>query len=264
MDWISSPFGVGVFAVLILTWLIAVIVYYVRAFEESTWLGLLIFFFPPAGLYFLIRHWRRALGPWCVAVVSGGVAALLAVSLVNNNGIGSNGRGGTKGLGVKGELAHARMQMMNVEESIARQQAEIQTEYERLIEQRAALDEKDSAVVEAFNAATRRYEANRAELAQEREKLVAMQVRVERLMKEEAELAPTVVMYTTSRCPACRMAKQWCQDNGVPYQERDIERSRQAYNEYQARGAGGVPLIVINGKVSRGFNRFWMQEQLGR
>lgn len=66
--------------------------------------------------------------------------------------------------------------------------------------------------------------------------------------------APRITLYSTRRCPHCRQAKQWLQEQGLRFQEFDIERNARASREFQRLGARGVPVLVINGKRLDGFD----------
>lgn len=70
--------------------------------------------------------------------------------------------------------------------------------------------------------------------------------------------ANTVTMYMTDWCGYCKKAKKYFIKNQISFIEKNIETSREAKREHKALGGGGIPLIVLNGKKSRGFsaNRF--------
>jgi len=79
----------------------------------------------------------------------------------------------------------------------------------------------------------------------------------------------TVVMYATSWCPACRAARLWLTENGIPFVEKDIEKDPAAAAELmqRARTAGlstsGVPVISVHGKLLQGFDPARIQSLLG-
>ncbi|MES9881712.1 MAG: glutaredoxin family protein [Sedimenticola sp.] len=64
-----------------------------------------------------------------------------------------------------------------------------------------------------------------------------------------------VVMYGASWCSYCAKARRLFDRVEVPYIEYDIEKSETAKAEYDALGGGGIPLIVINKTVIRGYDR---------
>jgi glutaredoxin len=63
-----------------------------------------------------------------------------------------------------------------------------------------------------------------------------------------------VVMYSTSTCPYCIKAKRYFRKNNIPFEERDINKSKQARREFKELGGRGVPLILVGSKQMRGFS----------
>ncbi len=64
-----------------------------------------------------------------------------------------------------------------------------------------------------------------------------------------------VVLYATSGCGYCRKARELLRSRGVAFVEHDIERSAEGRHQYEALKGHGVPLLVINGTVIRGYNQ---------
>lgn len=85
-----------------------------------------------------------------------------------------------------------------------------------------------------------------------------MQGAKNRYWKEQAEKAKLekqkVVMYSTQWCGYCNKARRYFKRNNIPYKEFDIEKNYSAKVDYQRLGGKGVPLIVMGGKVMRGFS----------
>ena len=77
------------------------------------------------------------------------------------------------------------------------------------------------------------------------------------------KLNKKVVMYSTSWCPVCKTAKQFFQQNGVDFVEKDIEKSTSAEQEYKRLGGNGVPLIVVGDNTMSGFSEGHMRSLLG-
>lgn len=73
--------------------------------------------------------------------------------------------------------------------------------------------------------------------------------------RAELALRSRIVIYTTDWCPVCKKAKAYLAELGVPYVERDIEKSPLAREEFDRRfGRGaGVPVLDVGGTVLRGF-----------
>jgi glutaredoxin len=63
-----------------------------------------------------------------------------------------------------------------------------------------------------------------------------------------------VVLYATSWCGYCERTRKFLRAREVPFVEHDIERSETARQAYEALGGQGVPLLLIRGKVVRGYS----------
>ncbi|HCP46725.1 MAG TPA: hypothetical protein DIU15_11815 [Deltaproteobacteria bacterium] len=66
-----------------------------------------------------------------------------------------------------------------------------------------------------------------------------------------------ITLYSTPWCGYCSKARSWLQSKGYPFVEKNIEKDPAAHKEYLVAGKGyrGVPLILVNGKSFRGFNK---------
>ncbi len=73
--------------------------------------------------------------------------------------------------------------------------------------------------------------------------------------RSNAIASADVVMYATSWCGYCQRARDFFEENKIHYTEYDIERDRSARERYAEYRTPGVPLIIVNGKVVRGFDR---------
>jgi len=63
-----------------------------------------------------------------------------------------------------------------------------------------------------------------------------------------------IVMYTTSWCPRCREARTWFADNGVRYEEHDIEASDASMRACKKLNPKcSIPTTDIDGEVIVGF-----------
>jgi len=63
-----------------------------------------------------------------------------------------------------------------------------------------------------------------------------------------------VILYGTSWCGYCRKTREYLADNDIDYVDYDIESSVQGAKEYKQLHGRGVPLLVVNTKVIRGYN----------
>jgi glutaredoxin len=64
----------------------------------------------------------------------------------------------------------------------------------------------------------------------------------------------SVVMYSTSWCGYCKKARKHFEQNKIPYQEYDIEKSKQAARDYKKLKGRGVPVILIGDRRMNGFS----------
>lgn len=63
-----------------------------------------------------------------------------------------------------------------------------------------------------------------------------------------------IILYTSSTCPHCRTAKNFLQEKGYAYVEKNVQTDPQATSELNALGVQGVPTFDIGGQVIVGFN----------
>jgi mycoredoxin len=64
-----------------------------------------------------------------------------------------------------------------------------------------------------------------------------------------------VEIFTTSWCPYCKQAKAYLKSMGIPYNEYDVEKSKEAMRRKKDLSpSDGVPVAVINGQVVDGFS----------
>jgi glutaredoxin len=74
-----------------------------------------------------------------------------------------------------------------------------------------------------------------------------------------------VVVYTTTWCPVCKRAKAWMTRNGIRFEERDVEASREnARRMRELNPRGSVPTIVVGGDFMVGFSEADMLAMLDR
>ncbi len=80
---------------------------------------------------------------------------------------------------------------------------------------------------------------------------------------ETTDIHPnSVVLYATEWCGYCQKTRQFFKDNQIAYTEFDIEKSTAGKQEYDQLNGKGIPLVVINGKLIRGYNPSLMKELL--
>ncbi|MDO5041823.1 MAG: glutaredoxin family protein [Peptoniphilus sp.] len=64
-----------------------------------------------------------------------------------------------------------------------------------------------------------------------------------------------VIVYTSSTCPYCTMAKEYLNDKNVEFEERNVQTDSKARAELMAKGYTGVPVIDIDGEEIVGFDK---------
>ncbi len=65
----------------------------------------------------------------------------------------------------------------------------------------------------------------------------------------------TVIVYSTSTCPYCDMAKKFLKQKNIPFQEVNVGENRAAAMEMVKKsGQMGVPVLDIDGTIVIGFD----------
>lgn len=72
-----------------------------------------------------------------------------------------------------------------------------------------------------------------------------------------------VVLYSQPGCFFCRLAKEFLDEKGVRYEERDITTDSAALAELDTKGVMATPVIVVDGEMIVGFNRSRLAALLG-
>ncbi len=63
-----------------------------------------------------------------------------------------------------------------------------------------------------------------------------------------------VVLYATSWCGYCEKTRKLFEKNNIAYTEYDIEESSSANKEFKKLGGKGIPLVVVDGDIVRGYD----------
>ena len=64
-----------------------------------------------------------------------------------------------------------------------------------------------------------------------------------------------VIVYTSSTCPYCTLAKNYLTEKGVEYTEKNVQTDKDARKELMTMGHMGVPVLVVNGQEIVGFDK---------
>ena len=74
----------------------------------------------------------------------------------------------------------------------------------------------------------------------------------------------TVTIYSTPSCHFCHMAKDFFKENNVAYTEYDVASNLEKRKEMlEKSGQMGVPVIIIDGELTVGFNKPKIAQLLG-
>ena len=64
-----------------------------------------------------------------------------------------------------------------------------------------------------------------------------------------------VIVYTSASCGYCQMAKQYFNQIGVKFEEKDVTDQKNAEEATKRSGQMGIPVIIIGEKVLTGFKK---------
>ena len=64
-----------------------------------------------------------------------------------------------------------------------------------------------------------------------------------------------VTIYTSSTCGYCALAKEYLDEKGVDYVEKNIQKDPNARKELMQKGYMGVPVIIVGGEEIVGFDK---------
>ncbi|EGS30886.1 MAG: glutaredoxin family protein [Peptoniphilus sp. oral taxon 375] len=72
------------------------------------------------------------------------------------------------------------------------------------------------------------------------------------------------IVYTSSTCPYCTMAKDYLEEKGVDVEERNVQTDAAARSELMEKGYTGVPVIVIGDEEIVGFDKAKLEKILDK
>ncbi|MBC8588560.1 glutaredoxin family protein [Paratissierella segnis] len=64
-----------------------------------------------------------------------------------------------------------------------------------------------------------------------------------------------ITIYTSNTCPYCTLAKNYLNEKGLSYNEKNVQTDKDARKELMAMGHMGVPVLIINGEEIVGFDQ---------
>jgi glutaredoxin len=71
-----------------------------------------------------------------------------------------------------------------------------------------------------------------------------------------------VSLYSTATCPYCAKTRKLFKTLGVPYRDFDVDKSDEAFAQFQKLGGTGVPVVVIGERVIHGYDREEIEQAL--
>mgnify|MGYP000866043983 FL=1 len=73
-----------------------------------------------------------------------------------------------------------------------------------------------------------------------------------------------VVIFSSNTCPYCVAAKEYLEEKGISYVEKNIQTDKAARNELMKMGHMGVPVLLIDGEEVVGFDKPKIDQLLDR
>ena len=64
-----------------------------------------------------------------------------------------------------------------------------------------------------------------------------------------------VIVYTSSTCPYCTLAKNYLSEKGISFTEKNVQTDKEARKELMTMGHMGVPVLVVDGQEIVGFDK---------
>lgn len=71
-----------------------------------------------------------------------------------------------------------------------------------------------------------------------------------------------VTIYSSNTCGYCTLAKEYLNEKGVSYEEKNISTDSTARRELMQKGYMGVPVIIVNGEEIVGFDKARLEQLL--
>lgn len=72
-----------------------------------------------------------------------------------------------------------------------------------------------------------------------------------------------VKVFSSDTCPYCVTAKDYLNENGIEFEEKNIQTDPEARRELMQMGHMGVPVIVVDGEEIVGFDKARIDNALG-
>jgi glutaredoxin len=84
-----------------------------------------------------------------------------------------------------------------------------------------------------------------------------------RTRRRRALNVPEIVLYTMTGCHFCAGVKEYLEQRGLEFTERNVGDDEQAMAEFRELGFRGTPVTLIDGEAVVGFDAAKLDELLG-
>lgn len=75
-------------------------------------------------------------------------------------------------------------------------------------------------------------------------------------------MSKNVVVFTSNTCGYCHMAKDYLNELGVEFTEKNVSTDVEARKELMSKGFMGVPVIYVDDEIIQGFDKNRLDELL--
>ncbi len=76
-------------------------------------------------------------------------------------------------------------------------------------------------------------------------------------------MSKNVIVFSSNSCGYCTMAKDYLNEKGVSFTEKNVSSDVEARKELMAKGFMGVPVIYVDDEVIQGFDKARLDTLLG-
>jgi glutaredoxin len=261
----SSLIAIGIGGLIAMIGLILLLI---ASFRQHIGWGLAVLFAPLGSIVYTCVHWAEAKIGFLAHSIGSIVclAGFFTIPMVQDKIMhlklpGRTAQMATPAPDFNAQIQQHRDHLEALQGAFAQDGADLTRQYQALEAQRKALKPANTAAITKFNEAAAAYQARNVKRKEMQQEMDTTQKELDDLLAARSRAAtaavagkPKVIMYTTSHCPACKAAKQYLAQKGVPYQEIDVESSRDGAAAFQKLGGHGVPLILVGDKKMEGFS----------
>lgn len=72
----------------------------------------------------------------------------------------------------------------------------------------------------------------------------------------------SIIVYSAPGCSTCELVKNFLKERNLDFEVRDLLANRDYQKEVEAFGLLGIPVTVINGKATKGFDPVSLERML--